>query len=74
ALGAPLRCRLRVTAAAVGHLARAGLLVRLGGAVEFRDVQPDQVAALARRRDLLALLDRHVPLGPGPGRTPPRRP
>ncbi|MEU8438695.1 hypothetical protein AB0F18_38605, partial [Streptomyces sp. NPDC029216] len=64
ALGAPLRCRLRVTAAAVGHLARAGLLVRLGGDVEFRDVQPDQVAALARRRDLPVLLDRHVPLGP----------
>ncbi|MEU5810718.1 hypothetical protein [Streptomyces sp. NPDC047718] len=64
ALGAPLRCRPRVTAAAVGHLAGAGLLVRLGGDPAFPDVHPDQVAALARRRDLPALLDRHVPLGP----------
>ncbi|MFD9469924.1 hypothetical protein [Streptomyces goshikiensis] len=64
ALGEPLRCRPRVTAAAVGHLAGAGLLVRLGGGAEFPDVHPDQVAALARRRDLSALLDRHVPLGP----------
>ncbi|MFK0203832.1 hypothetical protein [Streptomyces lavendulae] len=65
ALGDPLpRCRPRVTAAAVGHLVRAGLLVYLGGDVEFPDVHPDQVAALARRRDLPALLDRHVPLGP----------
>ncbi|MFJ8016784.1 hypothetical protein [Streptomyces sp. NPDC096339] len=53
-----------MTAAAVGHLARAGLLVRLGGDAEFPDVHPDQVAALARRRDLPVLLDRHVPLGP----------
>ncbi|MFG2298978.1 hypothetical protein [Streptomyces sp. NPDC048603] len=65
ALGEPLpRCRPRVTALAVGHLARAGLLVRLGGDAEFPDVHPDQVATLARRRDLPALLDRHVPLGP----------
>lgn len=39
----------------------AGLL---GGDVAFPDVHPDQVAALARRRDLPVLLDRHVPLGP----------
>ncbi|MFJ6799143.1 hypothetical protein [Streptomyces sp. NPDC091268] len=64
ALGEPLRCRPRVTAAAVGHLARAGLLVRLGGDTEFPDVHPDQVNTLARRRDLPVLLDRHVPLGP----------
>ncbi|WP_406511339.1 hypothetical protein OG851_02410 [Streptomyces sp. NBC_00161] len=65
ALGEPLpRCRPRVTASAVGHLARAGLLVRLGGDAAFPDVHPDQVAALARRRDLPALLDRHVPLDP----------
>lgn len=53
-----------MTAAAVGHLAGAGLLVRLGGDAEFPDVHPDQVAALSRRRDLPTLLDRHVPLGP----------
>ncbi|MFJ3520388.1 hypothetical protein [Streptomyces sp. NPDC090131] len=53
-----------MTASAVGHLARAGLLVYLGGEVEFPHVHPDQVAVLARRRDLPALLDRHVPLGP----------
>ncbi|MDX3540238.1 hypothetical protein PV721_39235 [Streptomyces sp. MB09-01] len=53
-----------MTAAAVGHLVRAGLLVYLGGEVEFPDVHPDQVNTLARRRDLPALLDRHVPLGP----------
>ncbi|MGE7390839.1 hypothetical protein ACQKM2_35720, partial [Streptomyces sp. NPDC004126] len=64
ALGEPLRCRPRVTAAAVGHLVRAGFLVYLGGATEFPDVHPDQVDALARRRDLPVLLDRHVPLGP----------
>ncbi|MEU9945820.1 hypothetical protein [Streptomyces lavendulae] len=65
ALGVPLpRCRPRVTAAAVGHLVRAGLLVYLGGEVEFPDVHPDQVAALGRRRDLPALLDQNVPLGP----------
>ncbi|MEU9035338.1 hypothetical protein AB0D45_10590 [Streptomyces sp. NPDC048352] len=60
ALGEPLRCQPRVTAAAVGHLARAGLLVRLGGEAACPDVHPDQVAALARRR-LPALLNRHVP-------------
>ncbi|MEW1640279.1 hypothetical protein AB0469_40275 [Streptomyces sp. NPDC093801] len=27
-------------------------------------LHPDEVAALARRRDLPAVLDRHVPLGP----------
>ncbi|MFI6006178.1 hypothetical protein ACIA98_38365 [Streptomyces sp. NPDC051366] len=65
ALGVPLpRCRPRVTAAAVGHLVRAGLLVYLGGEVDFPDVHPDQVNTLARRRDLPALLHRHVPLGP----------
>ncbi|MEU9944535.1 hypothetical protein [Streptomyces lavendulae] len=64
ALGELLRCRPRVTAAAVGHLARAGLLVRLGGDAECPDVHPDQVAALGRRRDLPVLLDRHVPFGP----------
>lgn len=57
-------CRPRVTPAAVGHLVKAGLLVRLGGDVEFPEVHPEQVAALARRQDLPALLDRHVPLGP----------
>ncbi|MFD7261664.1 hypothetical protein [Streptomyces sp. NPDC059874] len=56
--------RPRVTAAAIGHLVRAGLLVYLGGETEFPVVHPDQVAALARRRDLPALLDQHVPLGP----------
>ncbi|WP_051779984.1 hypothetical protein [Streptomyces sp. NRRL S-241] len=65
ALGEPLpRCRPRVTAAAVGHLVKADLLVWLGGDAACPDVHPDQVAALARRRDLPALLDRHVPLGP----------
>ncbi|MFD9047952.1 hypothetical protein [Streptomyces zaomyceticus] len=65
ALGEPLpRCRPRVTAAAVGHLVKAGLLVWLGGDAACPDVHPDQVAALTRRRDLPALLDRHVPLGP----------
>ncbi|MFJ7067925.1 hypothetical protein [Streptomyces sp. NPDC101115] len=65
ALGEPLPiCRPRVTASAVGHLVRAGLLTYLGGDIAYPDVHPDQVAALARRRDLPALLDRHVPLGP----------
>ncbi|MFE4660926.1 hypothetical protein ACFRFJ_30070 [Streptomyces hydrogenans] len=65
ALGDPLpRCRPRVTPAAIGHLTRAGLLVYLGGEPAYPDVHADQVAALARRRDLPALLDRHVPLGP----------
>ncbi|MFJ2060513.1 hypothetical protein ACIOMM_31890 [Streptomyces sp. NPDC087908] len=64
ALGEPRRFRPRVTASAIGHLVRAGLLTYLGGEPAFPDVHPDQVAALARRRDLPALLDRHVPLGP----------
>ncbi|MFC9399210.1 hypothetical protein ACFTWS_39790 [Streptomyces sp. NPDC057027] len=64
ALGEPLRFRPPVTPAAVGHLVRAGLLTYLGGETACPDVHPDQVAALARRRDLPALLDRHVPLGP----------
>lgn len=65
ALGAPLPIlRPRVTASAVGHLVKAGLLVYLGGEPRFPVVHPDQVAALARRRDLPAVLDRHVPLGP----------
>ncbi|TDU67045.1 hypothetical protein [Streptomyces sp. KS 21] len=41
-----LRCRPRVTAAAVGHLAGAGLLVRLGGDPEFPDVHPVDGALL----------------------------
>ncbi|MFD8413714.1 hypothetical protein ACFV2Q_18430 [Streptomyces sp. NPDC059650] len=53
-----------MTASAVGHLVAAGLLVYLGGDTQYADVHPDQVAALARRRDLPALLDRHLPLGP----------
>ncbi|MFE5681313.1 hypothetical protein ACFQ7B_19215 [Streptomyces erythrochromogenes] len=65
ALGVPLPIlRPRVTASAVGHLVRAGLLVYLGGDPQFPLVHPDQVAALARRRDLPAVLDRCVPLGP----------
>ncbi|MFE2146635.1 hypothetical protein ACFXA3_33760 [Streptomyces sp. NPDC059456] len=65
ALGEPLPIlRPRVTAAAVGHLVRAGLLVYLGWDPQFPDVHPDQVAALARRRDLPAFLDAHVPVGP----------
>ncbi len=65
ALGVPLPIlRPRVTASAVGRLVKAGLLVYLGGDPEFPDVHPDQVAALGRRRDLPALLDRQVPLGP----------
>ncbi|WP_272264041.1 hypothetical protein [Streptomyces xanthophaeus] len=56
--------RPRVTASAVGRLVKAGFLVYLGGDPAFPEVHPDQVAALARRRDLPALLDRHVPLGP----------
>ncbi|MGW4551958.1 hypothetical protein ACWEN4_37320 [Streptomyces violaceorubidus] len=65
ALGEPLPFgRPRVTAAAVGHLVRVGYLTHLGGDADSPDVHPDQVEALARRRDLPALLDRHVPLGP----------
>ncbi|MFD7259069.1 hypothetical protein [Streptomyces sp. NPDC059874] len=59
ALGIPLPpMRPRVTAAAIGHLVRAGLLVHLGGEAEFPEVHPEQVAAPARRRDLRALLNR----------------
>ncbi|MFJ5099338.1 hypothetical protein [Streptomyces sp. NPDC088557] len=65
ALGDPLPPRRSaVTPATVGHLVRAGLLVYLGGEPEFPDVHPAQVDQLARRRDLAAVLDRHVPLGP----------
>ncbi|MER6392772.1 hypothetical protein ABT236_30445 [Streptomyces sp. NPDC001523] len=65
ALGVPLPIlRPRVTASGIGHLVKAGLLVYLGGEPRFPAVHEDQVAALARRRDLPALLDRHVPLGP----------
>ncbi|MFD4866228.1 hypothetical protein [Streptomyces sp. NPDC058412] len=65
ALGVPLPIlRPRVTASAVGHLVKAGLLVYLGGEPQFPVVHPEQVAALCRRRDLPAVLDRHVPLGP----------
>ncbi|WP_405785652.1 hypothetical protein [Streptomyces sp. NBC_01367] len=65
ALGVPLPIlRPRVTASAIGHLVKAGLLVYLGGEPQFPVVHPEQVAALCRRRDLPALLDRHVPLGP----------
>ncbi|MER6319417.1 hypothetical protein ABT237_37560 [Streptomyces sp. NPDC001581] len=53
-----------MTASAVGHLIRAGLLVYLGGEPRFPVVHPDQVAAFCRRRDLPAVLDQHVPLGP----------
>ncbi|MGW7594260.1 hypothetical protein, partial [Streptomyces rubiginosohelvolus] len=64
ALGEPLVWRPGVTASAVGHLVRAGLLAGLGGPPDTPSVHGDQVDALARRRDLPALLDRHVPLGP----------
>ncbi len=65
ALGVPLPLRRpRVTAWAVGYLVKAGLLVYLGGDIEFPEVHPDRVETLARCRDLAALLDRHVPLGP----------
>ncbi|MFJ2058172.1 hypothetical protein ACIOMM_19770 [Streptomyces sp. NPDC087908] len=63
-MGEPRRFRPRVTASAIGHLVRAGVLTYLGSEPAYPDVHPDQVAALARRRDLPALLDRHVPLGP----------
>ncbi|MGW6951765.1 hypothetical protein [Streptomyces xanthophaeus] len=56
--------RPAVTATAVGDLAVAGFLLRLGGDPAAPDVHADQVAALGRRRDLPALLDRHVLLGP----------
>ncbi|MGW1129855.1 hypothetical protein [Streptomyces sp. NPDC002526] len=64
ALGEPRVWRPRVTASAVGHLVRGGLLAGLGGDPDTPDVHGDQLDALARRRDLAALLDRHIPLGP----------
>ncbi len=65
ALGEPLPfCRPLMTATVVGHLVCAGLLVYLGGDIATPDVYPDQVDALARRRNLPLLPDRHVPLGP----------
>ncbi|MEV7729164.1 hypothetical protein AB0P15_31210 [Streptomyces sp. NPDC087917] len=39
----------------------AGLLLRLGGPADTPTVHADQVAALGRRRDLPALLDRSRP-------------
>ncbi|MFE6848005.1 hypothetical protein [Streptomyces sp. NPDC057686] len=53
-----------MTVAVIGHFVRVGLLVYLGGEVAFPDVHLEQVAVLARRRDLPALVDQHVPLGP----------
>ncbi|MEU6896198.1 hypothetical protein ABZ934_31535 [Streptomyces sp. NPDC046557] len=70
ALGMPLPIlRPRVRASAVGRLVKAGLLVYLGGDVEFPDVHPDQVAALARRRDLPGSVgvERHAVAYAGPG-------
>ncbi|MFE9222764.1 hypothetical protein ACFYN3_41630 [Streptomyces lavendulae] len=65
ALGDPLPARRPVvTARMIGDLVAAGLLVRLGGEAGTPFVHGDQVAALARRRDLPALLDRHTLLGP----------
>ncbi|MEU9032102.1 hypothetical protein AB0D46_32280 [Streptomyces sp. NPDC048383] len=65
ALGDPLPVgRPAVTAAMVGDLASAGLLVWLGGDRRTPTVHRDQVEALTRRRDLPALLDRHCRLGP----------
>ncbi|MET7344668.1 hypothetical protein [Streptomyces sp. NPDC005547] len=52
ALGEPLVCRPAVTASAVGHLVRAGLLAGLGGDPDTPTVHGDQVDALGRRRDL----------------------
>ncbi|MER8237297.1 hypothetical protein [Streptomyces sp. NPDC094049] len=65
ALGDPLPPRRSaVTVSAVARLVRAGLLVQLSDDPDFPVVHADQVAQLARRRDLAAALDRHVPLGP----------
>ncbi|MFF0561716.1 hypothetical protein [Streptomyces sp. NPDC004266] len=64
ALGEPRRFRPPVPLSAVGHLVGSGLLTYLGGETAYPDVHPDRVAVRARRRDLPALLDRHVPLGP----------
>ncbi|MFE7595701.1 hypothetical protein [Streptomyces sp. NPDC057494] len=58
----------RKAPAAVRHLVRAGLLTYLGGEPAHPDVHPDQVHALACRRDLPALLDRHASLSARPGR------
>ncbi|MCX5202677.1 hypothetical protein OG897_14605 [Streptomyces sp. NBC_00237] len=65
ALGTPLPAlRPAVTSRQIGDLARAGLLTVLGTATDAPDIHPDQVAVLARRRDLAQLLDRHLCLGP----------
>ncbi|MEV7730217.1 hypothetical protein AB0P15_36720 [Streptomyces sp. NPDC087917] len=48
----------------IGDLTRAGVLLRLQGPMDAPLVHVDQVTALARRRDLPALLDRHVLYGP----------
>lgn len=65
ALGEPLPFgHPRAIALAVGHLVRTGLLAHPGGGVATPDAHPEQVAALVCRRDLPALLDRHLPLGP----------
>ncbi|MGW7412760.1 hypothetical protein [Streptomyces sp. NPDC054863] len=65
AVGDPLPVlRPAVTSRQIGDLARAGFLTVLGPDADAPDVHPDQVAALARRRDLEQLLDRHLYLGP----------
>ncbi|MFJ9434643.1 hypothetical protein ACIRQY_34015 [Streptomyces sp. NPDC101490] len=65
ALGDPLPPRRpAVTVSAVARLVRAGLLAQLGDDPDFPIVHADQVAQLARRRDLPAVPDRHIPLGP----------
>ncbi|MFF0560724.1 hypothetical protein [Streptomyces sp. NPDC004266] len=61
ALGEPRRFRPPVPLSAVGHLVRSGLLTYLGGEPAYPDVTQTKVAVRARRRDLPALLDRHVP-------------
>ncbi|MFF3863624.1 hypothetical protein [Streptomyces sp. NPDC002209] len=50
--------RPRVTAAAVGHLVKAGLLIYLGGDTQFPDVHPDQAAVRlgVRRMDFDAVV------------------
>ncbi|MGI5451422.1 hypothetical protein ACQEVM_37820 [Streptomyces sp. CA-243310] len=65
ALGTPLPpLRPAVTGRMIGDLTGAGILLRLEGPRETPVVHADQVAALTRRRDLAALLDRHTLLGP----------